>query len=625
MTIEELKSLKEKLSKLSEQERVNRDLYLKKLQTGEIERPTTGYPTIDKPWLKYYDDELIKKGIPMMSAYDFLKERNKDRMNKIALNYYGNKFTFQDFVDKIDTTAKALVESGVKPGDIVSISLPNMPEVAYLYYALSKIGAVANMIDPRTSAEGIKEYIEEANSDILFIVDSYYSKVKPLIENGDVREIITVSPSESLPFGLNMGFKVKTFIESFSNPDLKVEKTGNTIDWKEFYGKGLLSEVEVKDTYYHNRPSLIEHTGGTTGTPKGVLLSDDNINAMAYQSSVFPVDLQSKHKWLDVMPPFIAYGIGSGLHFPLILGMETILIPQFNPDELDKLVLKYHPNHICGAPTHWNYFIKSKRLENKDLSYLITCAIGGDAISEETEKKANEFLRSHGCQYDICKGYGMTETNGGICRTTLNTNKIGAVGVPFVKSSVGIFDPETNEELPFNTQGEIRMAGANVMLEYLNKPEQTSEIKQKDVDGEDWIHSGDIGYMDEDGNIFVVNRMKRIIIRHDGFKIFPSNIERVINTHPGVDACAVVGVKDTQNNQGRLPYAFIKPVDDSVNFTKLAEEIDELCHSQLPEYSQLDTIDYIDKIPMTPIGKVDALKLEQIAEKRKEAIKVLKK
>ena len=620
MKKEDLIELKKRINALSKEEQIERDLYLKGIANGTISGPLVGYPSIDKPWLKVYQDKQIINDIPRMSAYDYLFECNKDRMNKAAINYYGNIFTFNQLKEKIDDTARALVESGVKKGEIVSISLPNIPEVVFLYYALSKIGAVANMIDPRTSKEGIKEYLEETNSRKLFIVDSYYYKANDLIGEKVLDNIVAVSPANYLPNNLKKAFGVKSSIEGLLDPKLKIPKGVKT--WEDFYKKGQTSSAEIGDTYYVGRPSLIEHTGGTTGSPKSVLLSDDNINAMAYQSSVFPVDLQSKHKWLDIMPPFIAYGIGSGLHFPLILGMETILVPQLKPNKLDELVLKYKPNHICGAPTHWNYFVKSKKLKNKDLSFLITCAIGGDSISEKAEKRANDFLKAHGCKYGICKGYGMTETNGGICRTTIDNNEIGTVGVPFVKSLVSVFDPETNEELPYNKIGEIRMAGENVMLEYLNKPEQTSKVKVKDVDGYDWIHSGDIGYMNEYGNIFVVNRYKRMIVRHDGFKIFPANVERIVQEHPNVEACCVIGVRDRENNQGYLPYAYVKLSNPNVDINKMEYEINNICLSQLPEYSQLFKIEFVDRIPVTPFGKVDADKLQLMAEQTLDCTQV---
>lgn len=622
MTKEDLIKYKKKINALSNDEVAKRNLYLKGLHTGKYEGPMIGLATIDRPWLKYYSDEAIDTEIPTVSAYQYLLNCNKNNMNKYALNYFGRKFTFKELIENIAKTEKALRKLGVEKGDIVSVSLPNMPEAVYLYYALSKMGAIANMIDPRTSIDGFKEYLEEVDSKLLIVIDILKERLDRIVKGTKTEKIVIVSPSDSLPLGLKLGYKAKKFIE---NNKSKMQTKCSTIKWNEFLNVGKDYQIFDDEEYVSNTPSLIVHTGGTTGIPKGVLLSNENINAVAFQSMNFPTDLQSNHRWLDIMPPFIAYGIGSGLHFPLCNGMETVLIPQFDPKELDKLVLKYKPNHIAGAPTHWNYFIKSKRLKNKDLSYLITCAVGGDALNIEVEKKANEFLKEHGVNRTIVKGYGMTETNGSIGRTVEECNELGSVGVPFAQSIVGIFDPETDNEMPYGEKGEICMSGPNVMLEYFNNPEQTNIVKKTHEDGTTWIHSGDIGYMNENGNIFVVNRIKRLIIRHDGFKIFPSNIEKIIQSHPDVATAVVVGIPDIYNNQGKLPCAIVLPNDASVDYKKLEEEIYLLCEQKLPEYSQLEMLEFTDKIPYTPIGKIDTFKLEkEMEEKIKIDTKTLK-
>lgn len=590
---------------------IENDLKLKKIHKGEIEGSLTGIPSIDKPWLKYYSDEAITSVLPSVNAYDYLYEKNKKHLGRIALNYFGRKITFEEMFKNVDITAKALLKYGVKKGDIVSVSLPNTPEAVYIFYALSKIGAIANMIDPRTGVKGIEEYINEVNSKLLIIIEVAAPKVVNVKENTSVENVITVSPADSLPLVMNLGFKAKSFVENFKNKD-NSNKNSDFICWKRFFEAGKTDEVlktqDVKDE--GKVPVMIVHTGGTTGAPKGVLLSNDNINAVAFQSMLFPTDLKREHKWLDIMPPFIAYGIGSGLHFPLAVGMETILIPQFKPEEFDSLLLKYKPNHISGVPSHWNSIITSKKLKDVDLSYLISCAVGGDTMDRDLEIASNKFLKERGCKYQITKGYGMTEVNGGIGRTTNENNIIGSVGIPFVKSTVAILDPETGEELGYGQKGEVCMTGPSVMIEYFNKPEETKLIKKQKEDGTEWIHSGDIGYMDEDGNLFIVDRIKRIIVRHDGFKIFPSAIEKVIQMHPKVKKCKVVGMPDINSVQGELPCAYIVVDETTIDYEELEKEIYLLCEKNLPEYSQPSLIRYKDVMPLTPIGKVDTLSLK---------------
>ena len=410
-----------------------------------------------------------------------------------------------------------------------------------------------------------------------------------------------VSPHNSLPTYLKVLVAVKKLFEHKQREYLSWDEFINTAEKKIEYSE----EDDLSDV-----PVLIVHTGGTTGTPKGVVLSNGNINAIPFQSLQFPTDLQSKHVWLDIMPPFIAYGIGSGLHFPLAIGQEVVLIPAFKPEELDRLILKYRPNHFAGTPSHWNSLIHSKKIAKCDLSFLITCCVGGDNMDSQLEIAANKFLAEHNCRYKIAKGYGMTEVNGSIGRTTNENNPIGSVGIPFAHSVVKICNSETGEELKYNEVGEIYMSGPSVMLGYYNNEKNTADIKVVDSEGKYWIKSGDLGYMDEDGNIFIKGRIKRIIIRHDGFKAFPITIENAISKHPSVETCCVVGKPDLVNNYGQVPIAFVVLNEKKV-IAKVESELKEICRKELPEYAQPEGWQFIDKLPLTSIGKVDYRMLEK--------------
>ena len=564
----------------------------------------TGYPSIDKPWLKYYSKEAVSAQLPDGTAFDYLYENNKGR-NKVALEYFGNKITFSQLFENISTVERAFYHFGIKAGDIVAVSLPNTPEAVYIFYALSKIGAVANMIDPRTSVEGIKEYIEETKSSMIIMVDVAIQKVAALKEQlSFVKTIIAVSPSVSLPQPIKFLFKLKN----------KVTLPAGIIDWKAFYDTGKTKEFQSGNKIAKDRdkPVLIVHTGGTTGLPKGVVLSNLNINAIAFQSIMFPNDISPEQRWLDIMPPFISYGIGTGLHFPLCVGMCVILIPAFDPEKFDELILKHKPSHISGVPSHWYTIINSKKMQKQDLSYLFTPGVGGDSMDEKLERDANQFLKDHNCKYCITKGYGMSETNGSVCRTLNDNNPIGSVGVSFSHTVIAVFDPDTQEELKYNEMGELCMSGPSVMLGYYNKPEETAQIKRFHH-GREWIHSGDIGYMNEDGNIFIFNRIKRMIIRFDGFKVFPSMIEKAILTQKEVVTCCVVGVSDKNHNQGKLPIAYVVTNHQTDDAT-VKKQLLEICKRDLPDYAQLKDIVIVDNLPLTPIGKVDYRALEKLAE-----------
>ncbi|MCI9063609.1 MAG: acyl--CoA ligase [Clostridia bacterium] len=587
------------------------DLNLRQLATGEKLGPLTGYPSIDKPWLKYYNEDQIKTTMPQMTCYDYLFECNKKHLSNTALSYFGRKITFEELFLNIDSVAQALKAAGVKENDIITISLPNIPEAAYLFYACSKIGAIANMVDPRTSDKGIESYIEEVNSKLVIIVDAYYYKIKNLAREGKVEQIIPVSPAESLPLGLNLGYRAKNFLDTIKDSSKKIEFDEKTIKWTDFMRNRYNYSSPIEADYIQNRPLVIEHTGGTTGKPKGVVLSNENINSVVLQSVLTGIDMQRHHNWLDIMPTFIAYGVGMGLHLPLTIGMETILIPQFDAKKFDELLVKHQPIHMVGVPSYWQTIIDSKKLANADLSYIIAPTVGGDAMKISLEKAANEFLENHNCTSKITKGYGMTEVCGGVAGTIDENNEIGSVGIPFVKTIISVFNPETGEECHYNEPGEICMTGPNTMLGYYDNETATNDILRQHEDGRVWVHSGDIGYMTENGNIFIIDRLKRMIIRYDGFKVFPSMIENVICSHEAVETCSVVGIDDLNHGQGRLPKAHIvlKPEYEN-DYKVILEEIEALCVSNIQEYAL--PYDYVIKteLPLTSVGKVDYLALE---------------
>ncbi len=578
----------------------------------------TGKPSVDKPWLKYYDKNAIKDDLPENTIYGYLVENNKDYPNRVALNYFDRKIKYKELIDNIDKTAKALLNFGVKKGDVVTISTPTLPETIYLFYAISKIGAIANMVDPRTSVEGIEDYVNEAESKLLFIVDVAAEKAKNIKEKTSVEKVIAISPADSLPFGLNYGYRAKEFIESIKEKRDNFFKKNECYTWNEFFKEGnIYVDNEEYIEYKKDIPVAIVHTGGTTGRPKGVLLSNDNLNAAAYQCKVAGFDFKREHNWLNIMPPFIAYGIGNGLHLPLICGMEVILIPQFDPKTFEDLLIKYNPNHMTGVPSHYGYIINSKKLDNKDLSYIIAPTVGGDKMDEELEKQTNEFLKNHNCKYKVTKGYGMTEVNAAVAACTSNeNNEIGSVGIPFSKTIISIFDPETREELGYNQVGEVCITGPNTMLGYFKNQEETDKIIIEHNDGKKWVHSGDLGYMTEDGKLYIKDRIKRMIIRHDGFKVFPSEIEKIISTHPSVKDCSVVGVPDLEHAQGKVPKAYVVLKSKFYDENKVKDEIFYLCSQKLAEYSQPDDLEYKTSLPLTSIGKVDYHSLEKEHEEK---------
>lgn len=577
----------------------------------------TGYASIDKPWLKYYEEGIYDKSAiteecPRKSMYQNLIDKNKGYKKQNIMKYLVRDITFEELNSNIEKAAKAFKQQGIKKRDIVTLCMPTVPETIYAFYALNRIGAIANMVDPRTSAEGIKEYISEVNSDIVLTLDVFKDKIASFVddENLNIKRVITVSPADSLPIGLQLGYNAKQYFNRIKNKDKKIENN-KFIKWSKFIEQGKNYCGKIDEEYEENTPALIVHTGGTTGKPKGVIITNEDFNNMIIQYDVLKMGLERNEKYLNIMPPFIAYGV-FGFHLTMCLGVNNIIIPSFNPDEFDTLILKYKPSIIMGVPTHFEKLTYSEKLKEADLSFLRLLASGGDHMKPELEERINSFLAAHKCKYRVTEGYGMSELSASACTCTHKHNKLNSVGLPLCKNTFAVFKPGTKEELKYNEFGEICVAGPTKMLKYFNNEEETNKVMQKHEDGKIWVHTGDIGYITEDGFVYIVDRIKRMIIRHDGFKVFPYLIENVISSHPAVLSCAVVGMPDVNYIQGKVPQAHIVLKDEYMGKEdKVKEEIENMCKEKLPEYVQPSQILFKKSLPITPIGKIDFKSLEE--------------
>lgn len=560
------------------------------------------YASQAKPWLKYYDQKFIDQTLPALSAFEYVCQRSKNHLNDTALEYYGRKFTYADLIVNVKKTAAALRGAGVKKGDIITVVSIMTPEIIALFYAADMMGATLNLVDPRYSVEGIREYIEEVDSHLLVCLNVVYERCRQAAKRTNVEKVIVLSPADSLPPVMAVGYKLTT-------PD-KNKYASNVIRWKQFI-KGGEGQSTASEPYDPDHACVVVHTGGTTGSPKGVILTDDCFNGIALQFQAYPKLFHRGQKLMNIMPPFIAYGFACGIHLPLVLGFTVIIIPNLDPDKLGSLVLKHKPEHMFGVPTHYQQLASDPKLRDKDLSFIINYAAGGDSLSRGAEQTVNDFLAAHGARYPIAKGYGMTEVSSAATVAAGLDNKPGSVGIPMVNTVVAAFEPGTDQELPIGQRGELCISGPCLMKGYYNKPEETAILLRRHPDGRVWAHTGDMGYLDEDGFVYLDSRIKRMIIRHDGFKVFPSMIENVVSRHPAVHQCSVVGCADKDHTQGRLPFVYIVlKADTTAKKKQVIRELERMCAEELPEYVQPVAYKFISSMPMTPVGKVDYRQLE---------------
>ena len=566
-------------------------------------------PSEGKPWLKYFSPEAVAAPLPQDTLYGYLVAQNGAYPDNAALNYYGNRIPFGRALREIDRTADAYQALGVQPGEIVTCCSLAIPETVYSLYGLNKIGGVSNMIDPRASSKGIRNFVAETGSRVLVILDAILEKNLDMLPELDVDTIIVQTAERSLP-------PMVRLLKRLKDGAVRLPADKRIVYWDDFLRAGAGANAQPVP-YRENMLAVINHTGGTTGVPKGVMLTNDGMNAMSVNFGLSGVNYSRDNRFLDIIPPFASYGVVCSLHVPFSLGLEVVLIPLFDPEKFADMVRRYRPTHTLAVPSHYERLMNDARIRKMDLSFFETAGSGGDTMNAGLEDKLNGFLHGRGCCYPLSQGYGMSEVSAAACCNFNNVHKNGSVGIPLLKTTVSVFRPDSFEELGYDEMGEICITGPTMMLGYLNNPEETARVMRRHPDGTVWIHSGDLGYMDADGFVYIKGRMKRIIIRHDGHKVFPTQLEGIIGGCGKVEACAVVAVRDRERAQGKLPMAFVKLRDTIPHerFQAIRDEILALCNAQLPLKDRLYDLAFVPELPHTAVGKIDYRRLEDDYER----------
>lgn len=555
------------------------------------------------PWQKFFTKEEKNFRVPEGTIYELLKKCNVDNENLTALNYLGTKISFKVFLREIEKTAKSFRSQGIRKGDVVTICMPNTPEALISFYALNKIGAIAEMIHPLSSEVEIKNYLNATNSVMLIMIDLCYEKVKNIIKETKVYKVVVVSAKDSMPFWTGVGYAFTKGAHI-----LKPSRQGEYIYWKEFVnlGRNYHNNQEIIcDTY---DPALILHSGGTTGNPKSIVLSNANVNSLAKQAQLELLDVYPGDTVLGVLPVFHGFGLGVTMHCALCKGVTIILVPQFNSRKFDKFLMKNKPNIVMGVPTLFEALIKSKDTK-LDLSFIKYIVSGGDSMSETQIMKINDFLKEHSCRAKIIQGYGMTECFAAVCVSFKEApNKIGSIGIPLPGNYLKIVTPNTQNEVPVGMDGEICVSGPTVMMGYLDNEKETNEVLQVHNDGRIWLHTGDMGTMDSDGIFYYRQRIKRMLIT-SGYNVYPSQIEHVIENHEAVLNCTVIGIPHPYKIQVAKAFIVLKNGYSDSLTTK--NSIKEYCKKNLAAYSVPYEFEFRQSLPRTMIGKIDFKKLQE--------------
>ncbi|MBR6504276.1 MAG: AMP-binding protein [Clostridia bacterium] len=557
---------------------------------------------VKTPWYDFYDGVKPHLEYPDISIYNMLEDSMKNREDYISYNYYGTKKTYKEFIAQIDKCARALKSLGIKATERVSICMPNTPEAIIAFYAINKIGAVANMIHPLSAENEIKYFLNISKSKYVIAIDIAFNKINHIANDTNLKKCIVVSAKNSMPMYLKIGYQLT------KGRKIKLEKSDLNLSWNDFIKLGEDYNKKIKSDFKGNNVAAILYSGGTTGYPKGIELTNLNFNALAIQSFEACQCLKEKDKVLSIMPVFHGFGLGICIHTVQYFGGTSILLPQFSAKTFDKLLKKYKPNIIAGVPTLYEALLKNKNLDGYDLSFLKCVISGGDSLSISLKEKVDTFLKEHGANIQIREGYGLTECVTGSCLTPMNYYRKGSIGIPYPDTYYKIVKPNTEEELPFGEEGEILISGPSVMKGYLDDEKETKLTLRKHKDGLTWMYTGDLGYMDKDGFIYFKQRLKRMIIS-SGYCLYPQYIENIIDSHPKVLMSCVIGIDHPYKVQ--VAKAFIVLRNGYTADDELLKEIKEHCEKNLARYSWPTEYEFRSELPKTLVGKIAYSKLEE--------------
>ena len=574
------------------------------LQARYVNAETATDPiTAKTPWKEFLGDLPFHLNYYDGTLYEGVKAAAEKYPNYVAFDFMGRSTTYRKMLEQIQKCARSFRTLGIREGDHVTIALPNCPQAIFAFYALNCIGAIANMVHPLSAEKELEFYINISNSITVITLDQFYNKIEAIRQNTKLVNVVIASIKDELSkpvragYMLTEGRKVK-----------KIPKDAPVIRWNEFMNIGKACFWDYEQHKEANDTAVILYSGGTTGTTKGIELSNRNFNALAAQiTGVNPMFIPGD-KMLAAMPVFHGFGLGVCIHSMLFNGGRCILIPRFTPKSYAKQITKYKCNFIAGVPTLYEAMLRLDSMENADLSSLKGVFSGGDSLSVELKKKFDKFLYDHNASIQVREGYGTTETVTACCLTPPTMHKEGSIGVPFPDTFIKIVKPGTEEELPYGEEGEILLAGPTVMKGYMNNEEETAATLRKHADGLTWVYTGDLGTMDREGFVYFRGRAKRMIIS-SGYNVYPAQMENILDGNEMVHMSCVIGLPDSYKMQKVKAFVVLKPgyePSDEIWLKLMA-----YCKKHVAKYAMPCDIEFRDSLPKTLVGKVAYRILEE--------------
>ena len=567
--------------------------------------------TAKRPWLGSLGEVPATLDYFQGSMVETLENVAKEHPNYFAFDFMGKSTTYKDMVANIEKCARSLRTIGVRENDRVTIAMPNCPQAIYVFYAVNMIGAVANMVHPLSSEKELEFYINESESVTVVTLDQFYHKFEAIRENTCVVNIVIARIRDALSRPLRVGYMLTE-----GRKIKKIPADAPVIMWDEFMRLGKACFWKYKVKRGADDPAAILYSGGTTGTTKGILLTNLNFNALGQQVIATNPMFRPGDKMLAAMPLFHGFGLGVCIHTMLSHGGRCVLVPRFTAESYSRLITKYRCNFIAGVPTLYEAMLRLPNMDNADLSSLKGVFSGGDSLSVELKKKFDRFLYDHKAVIQVREGYGTTETVTACCLTPVNKSKEGSIGIPFPDTYIKIVKPGTDEELPCGEEGEILLAGPTVMKEYIKHPEETAQTLRRHADGLTWVYTGDLGVMDNEGFIYFRGRSKRMIIS-SGYNIYPAQLENIFDANELVQMSCVIGVPDAYRMHRPKVFVTLKPGVPATEETRKA--IMDYAARHIAKYAMPKELEFRDSLPKTLVGKVAYRQLEEEEEAKRKA------
>ncbi len=564
------------------------------------ERRMLSLMSADKPWLKYYGDVPANLEYPRVTMYEALMRSVARYPEAVAYDFMGYTSTYRQFAEEIDRCAAALAALGMKKGDRITISMPTTPQGIICFYAVNKIGGIASMIHPLSTAKEIAFYLQVSKSRFALTIDAFYGKFREIMRETGLEVLILTKISDYLDYFKKVGFyltKGRKIPAVPADPQVRW--------WKDLMAAAYppASKVEM-DT---DDLAVILYSGGTTGTPKGIMLSNMNFISEGMQVSAWG-KMGKDDAILAILPIFHGFGLGVCVNAAFMGGGKSILVPQFTPEIVAKLIKSKRPTFVVGVPTLFEALCRHPVFQQADLSCLKATFSGADTLPRPVKEAFEALVMRQGGRVKLLEGYGLTEAVTAIMATPLQEYREGSVGVPFPDMLAKIVRTGTCEEAPVGEEGELCIHGPAVMLGYLDAPEETAQTLRRHEDGRIWLHTGDIAAMDIDGFFYFKLRLKRMI-KSSGMNVYPAQVEDILYQHPAVKDACVIGVPDEAQVQRVKAFVVLK--DESSAGAEMEQELIRHCQEHLIKWSCPREIEFRPSLPCTLVGKIAYHNLEE--------------